>query len=78
VNLWEEFGVRRPLRRGATTEALNAGLDGPTIDVNNGLQKVEASKGKMMRYYMMQRYTQVLQDLHHQLLFSLVIQKLEL
>jgi hypothetical protein len=42
VNLWEEFGVRRSMRRGATTEALNAGIDG--IDANNGWRKVEAAK----------------------------------
>jgi hypothetical protein len=59
VNLWEEFGVRRSTRRGAAMEALNAGLGGPTIG--------------MPRYYMRQRYTQVLYDLRHQLLFSLGI-----
>jgi hypothetical protein len=71
VNLWEEFGVRRPITRGATTAALNAGLDGPTKDANNGWQKVDAVKGKMSIYSMRQRYTQVLQDLRHQLMFSL-------
>jgi hypothetical protein len=73
VNLLEEFGVRRSMRRGATTAALNAGLDGPTIDANNGWRKVEAAKGKMPRYSMRQRYTQVLQDLRHRLMFSLGI-----
>jgi hypothetical protein len=73
VNLWEEYGVRRSMRRGATTEALNAGIDGPTIDANNGWQKMEVAKGKMPRYSMRQRYTQVFQDLKHQLMFSLGI-----
>jgi hypothetical protein len=73
VNLWEEFVVRRSMRRGATTEALNAGIDGPTIDDNNGWRKVEASKGKMPRNPMHQRYTQVFQDLKHQLVFYLGI-----
>jgi hypothetical protein len=36
INLWEEFGVMRSMRRGATTEALKAGIDGPTINANNG------------------------------------------
>jgi hypothetical protein len=36
IYLGAEFGVRRSMRRGATTEALNAGIDGPTIDANNG------------------------------------------
>jgi hypothetical protein len=47
MNLWEEFGVRRPSRRGATTEALSAGIDGATIDANNGWRKVEEAEGKM-------------------------------
>jgi hypothetical protein len=61
------------MRRGATTEALNAGIDGPTIDNTNGWRKVEAAKEKMPRYSMCQRYTQVFQDLKHQLMFSLGI-----
>jgi hypothetical protein len=36
LDLWGEFGVRISVRRVATTEALNAGIDGPTIDANNG------------------------------------------
>jgi hypothetical protein len=67
INLWEEFGVRRSMRSRATTEALNAGIDG------NGWRKVEAAKGKMPRFSMRQRYTQVFQDLRHQLRFSLGI-----
>jgi hypothetical protein len=61
------------MRRGATTEALNADIDAPTIDANNGWQKVESAKGKMPRFSMRQRYTQVFQDLRHQLRFSLDI-----
>jgi hypothetical protein len=49
VNLWEEFGVSRSMRRGASTEEFNAGIDGPTIDANNGWRKVEAVNGKMPR-----------------------------
>jgi hypothetical protein len=73
INLWEEFGVRRSMRRGATTEAPNAGIDGATIDANNGWRNVEAAKGKMPRYSMRQRYKQVVHDLIHQLKFSLGI-----
>jgi hypothetical protein len=35
VNLWEEYGARRSMRRGDTMEALNAGIDGPTVEDNN-------------------------------------------
>jgi hypothetical protein len=73
VNSWEDFGVRRSMHRCATTEALNTGIDAPTIDVNNSWRKVKAAKGKMPRYSMRQRYTQVFQDLKHQLMFSLDI-----
>jgi hypothetical protein len=73
INLWEEFGVRRSMWRGATMEALNAGIDGPTIDTDNGWRKVEAAKGNMSRFSMRQRYTQAFQDLRHQLRFSLGI-----
>jgi hypothetical protein len=55
------------MRRGATTEALKTGIDGAAIDANNGWRKVDADKG------MRQRYTQVVQDIIHQLKFSLGI-----
>jgi hypothetical protein len=73
INLWEEFGVWRSMRRGATKEALNSGIDGITINANNGWRNVEAAKGKMSRFLMQQRYTQVFQDLRHQLRFFLGI-----
>jgi hypothetical protein len=73
INLWEEFGVRRSMRRGETTDTLNAGIDGPTINATNGWQKVEAGKGKVPRFLMRQRCTQVFQNLRHQLRFSLGI-----
>jgi hypothetical protein len=65
ISLGEEFGVRRSTRRRATTEALNAGIDGPTIDANNVWRNVGAAKGEMPRFSMRQRNTQVFQDLRH-------------
>jgi hypothetical protein len=65
--------VRRSTHRGATTEALNAVTDGSTIDANNGWHKVEAAGGGVPRLSMHQRYTQVFQNLKHQLMFSLGI-----
>jgi hypothetical protein len=73
IDLWVEFGVRRSMQRGATTEVLHAGIDGPTIGANNGWRKVESAKGKMPRFSMRQRYTQIFQDLKHRLKFSLEI-----
>jgi hypothetical protein len=73
INLWEEFGIRGSMRRGSTTETLNAGIDGDKIDLNNSWRKVEAAKGKMPRYSMRQRYTQTAHDLIHRLKLSLGI-----
>jgi hypothetical protein len=73
IDLWAEFRVGRSMRRGATTEALNAGIDGPTIDANNGWRKIESAKGKMPRFSTRQRYTHIFQDFKHQLKFSLGI-----
>jgi hypothetical protein len=73
IDLWAEFGVRRSMRRGATTEALNAGIDRSTIDANNVRRKVESAKGKMSRFSMRQRYTRIFQDLKNKLKFSLGI-----
>jgi hypothetical protein len=73
IDLWAEFGVRTSMRRGGTTEALNSGIDGSIVDANNGWQKVESAKVKMPRFSMMQRYTQIFQDLRHQLKFLLGI-----
>jgi hypothetical protein len=70
VKLWEEYGAGRSMRRGATTEAPDAGIDGPTIDANIVWRNVEAAKEKTPRYSMPQRYTQVFPDLKHQLMFS--------
>jgi hypothetical protein len=73
IDLWAEFGVQRSMRRGATMETLNAGINGPTIDTNNVRRKVESSKGKMSRFSMRQRYTRIFQDLKIKLKFSLGI-----
>lgn len=73
IYLWAEFGVRRLMRPGATTEALNAGIDGPTIDTNTVRQKVESAKGKIPRFSMRQWYTCIFQDFKNQLNFSLGI-----
>jgi hypothetical protein len=54
-------------------ESLKDGIYGPTIYDNNEWRKVEAAKGKMPRFPMRQRYTQVFQDLKNQLRFSLGI-----
>jgi hypothetical protein len=49
INLADEFGVLRSMQWVSITMALNAGIDGPTIDDNNRWRKVEAAKAKMLR-----------------------------
>jgi hypothetical protein len=36
IHLWDECWVHRSMIRGATTEALNAGIDDANIVANNG------------------------------------------
>jgi hypothetical protein len=63
--------VHRSMWCGTTTEALNAGIDGPTIDANNLSRKVEVVKGKMPQFSMRQQSSQIF--LKHQLMVSLGI-----
>ena len=46
VDIREEYGIYRSLRRGATTEAHNQGVAEPVIEMNNRWRKVERAKGK--------------------------------
>lgn len=53
------YGLSRSLRRGSTSEATNAGVSQPTIDLNNRWRKFERSKGRMPTMSMAQHYTEV-------------------
>jgi hypothetical protein len=46
IKLFEEFGVRRAIRRGATTEVLNAGIYATTIDDTSGWRNWKRQKEK--------------------------------
>jgi hypothetical protein len=61
------------MRREATTEALNMEVDTSWIDANNGWQKFERAKGMMPSMAMQQLYTEMLQNLKHELKFSVAI-----
>jgi hypothetical protein len=69
IDLWDVVGCRRSMRREATTEALNMDVDASWIDANNGWRKVERAKGKMPSMSMRQIYTEMLQNLNHELKF---------
>jgi hypothetical protein len=73
IDLWEVVGCRRSMRRGATAEALNMEVVASWIDANNGWRKFERAKGKMPSMSMWQLYTEMLQNLKHELKFSLAI-----
>jgi hypothetical protein len=73
IDLWEVVGCRRSMRRGATIEALNIEVDASWIDTNNGWRKFERAQGKMPSMLMRQLYTEMLQNLKHELKFSLAI-----
>jgi hypothetical protein len=70
VDIYSHFGVSRSFRRGATTQALIAGLTEATIDANNRWRKVERAKGKMQSQSIRYRYVEVLKALRQQLKFS--------
>jgi hypothetical protein len=70
INLREEFGVRRSMRRWATTEAFNTGIDGPTINTNNGWRKVEVAKGKNANILHAKKVYSSVSIFEHQLRFS--------
>lgn len=61
VNVREEYGIYRSLRRGATTEAHNQGVQDPVIEMNNRWRKVERAKGKRASLSLSQHYTEVKQ-----------------
>jgi hypothetical protein len=73
IDFWDVVGCRRSMRRWATTEALNMEIDASWIDDNNDWRKVEQAKGKMPSMSMRQLYTEMLQNLKHELKFSLAI-----
>jgi hypothetical protein len=73
VDLWDVVGCQRSMRRGATTEALNMEVYASCIDANNCWRKVERAKWKRPSMSMRQLYTEMLQNLKHELKFSLAI-----
>jgi hypothetical protein len=73
IDMWDFVGCRRSTRKGATTEAFNMEVDASWIDANKGWRKVERAESKMPSMSMRQLYTEMLQNLKHELNFSLAI-----
>jgi hypothetical protein len=73
IDLWEVVGCLRSMRQGVTTKALNMEVDASWIDADNVWWKFERAKGKIPSMSMRQLYPEMLQNLRHELKFSLVI-----
>ena len=70
VDIWVDFGLSRSLRRGATTEVQNQGVDDTDIQRNNRWRKVEAAGTKIPTFVMREHYTEVKQAVRALLTFS--------
>ena len=53
----DEYSVRRSLRRGATTEAQNRGIDKDILEANNRWKKHLRSRGVLPNMSMVERYS---------------------
>jgi hypothetical protein len=56
IDVDEEFGMGRSIRRGSNSQAINAGLRKEVIDRNNRWRKVERAKGRNPRLEMQEHY----------------------
>ena len=66
----QDFSLRRSLRRGSTTQALNNNVAGPTVDLINRWRKREGARGSEPGLAMRQVYTQVRSSLDTMLRYS--------
>jgi hypothetical protein len=66
----EEYGLHRSLRRGATSEAVNAGVPPDVIDANNRWRKMNRAGSSRPSMTMREHYTDVRLTLNHLLRFS--------
>lgn len=58
-DVFNDYGLRRSARRGATTEASNLGVSKDTIDANNRWSAEERTKGRRGGGSMLMHYTEV-------------------
>jgi hypothetical protein len=59
LNIVEAYSLRRSLRRGSTSEAINRGLPKDLIEMNNRWRKFENSKGRRPGMSMITHYTKI-------------------
>ena len=70
VDIRVDFELSRSLRRGATTEVQNQGVDDTDIQRNNRWRKVESAGTKKPTFVMREHYTEVKQAVKALLRFS--------
>ena len=66
----DKYGIYRSFRRGAKSEAVNAGVPPDVIDANNRWQQVNQAGASRPSMSMHQHYTDVRLTLNHLLCFS--------
>ncbi len=69
-DITEEYGVSRSFRRGATSEAVNAGAPPHVVDANNRWRKFNQAGASRPSITMREHYTDVRLTLNHRLRFS--------
>ena len=59
IDIRQVYSLRRSLRRGSNTEALNAGVPQPIIELNNRWRKYDKAKGMKPGMSMFAHYTDI-------------------
>jgi hypothetical protein len=70
IEVEEEFGIFSSFRQGATSEAVNNGVQPDQIDANNRWRKMYQARGSRPTLAMREHYTDVRLTLNHRLMFS--------
>lgn len=70
INVYEDYGISRSFRRGATTEARNKRVGEEDINLMNRWRTFESAKGKRPRMRMQDHYSDIAQMVPSLLKFS--------
>jgi len=70
VDVYEEYGLSRPFRRGYNSEALNRGLKEEVIDRNNRWRKEERAEARKAKLKFRDHYTDLIAVLKSYMQYS--------
>jgi hypothetical protein len=73
INVYEEYGISRLFRRGATTQDRNQRVDENDINLINRWRTVENAKGRKPKLQMQDHYSEIRQMVPSLLRFSLAL-----